>query len=81
MRTDIQDYFICPSMECFTYTKILFRWISKEIHIQYNLSSIIEPNSYVYYELGKVMYRLKQAAHITFNNLVNVLAPQGYLPI
>jgi hypothetical protein len=41
----------------------------------------VEPDGYVYCEVRKGMYGLKQAARLAFNNLVKLLAPHGYYPI
>ena len=68
-------------MERFKYTKIPFRWIPKEICIQYNLYSPVETGGYVYCVVSKGMYGLKQSSHIAFDNLVKLLSPHGYLPV
>ena len=39
-------------MERFEYIKIPFRWIPKEIFTQYNIYSLVEPDVYVYCEVG-----------------------------
>ena len=41
----------------------------------------MEPNGCVYCEVRKGMYGLKQAARLTFDNLVKLLAPHGYFPV
>ena len=43
-------------MERFEYIKIPFFWIPEEIHTQYNLYSLVEPDGYVYCEVRKGMY-------------------------
>ena len=67
-------------MKGFEYIKIPFRWIPEEIRIQNNLYSLVEPDGYVYCEVRKGMYGLKQAACLAFDNLVKLLAPPGYFP-
>lgn len=37
-------------------------------------------NGYVYVEIRKAMYGLKQAAHIAYNKLAEYLKPHGYAP-
>ena len=41
----------------------------------------MEPDGYVYYEMRKGMYRLKQAARLVFDNIVKLLAPHGYFHV
>ena len=41
----------------------------------------MEPDGYVYYEMRKGMYRLKQAARLAFDNIVKLLAPHGYFRV
>ena len=68
-------------MESFKCIKILFRWITEEIHIQYNLYPIVEPDVYMYCKSRKGIYRLKQASRLAFGHIVKLLAPHGYFPI
>ena len=78
---DIKDYFLQSPMDRFEYIKIPFKWIPEEIRQQYNLYDIVEPDGYVYCEVRKGMYGLKQAARLAFDNLVKNLAPHGYHPV
>ena len=41
----------------------------------------MEPDGYVYYEMRKGMYRLKQAARLVFDNIVKLLALHGYFHV
>ena len=68
-------------MECFEYIKMPFRWIPKEIRIQYSLYSLVEPDGYVYLKVRKGIYGIKQAARLTFGNLVKLLSLHGYFPV
>jgi hypothetical protein len=77
---DIKDYFLCSPMLVYEYIKIPFRWIPEEVRIQYKLYDLVEPDGYVYCEVRKGMYGLKQAARLAFDNLVKLLAPHGYSP-
>ena len=78
---DIKDYFLCSPMERFKYIKIPFLWIPEEIRTRYNLYSLVEPDGYFCCEVRKVMYVLKQAARIAFDNIVKLLAPHSYFPV
>jgi hypothetical protein len=75
---DIKDYFLCSPMEIFEYIKIPFRWILEEIRLQYGLYELVESDDYMYCEVRKGIYGLKQAARLAFDNLVKLLAPDGY---
>ena len=44
----IKGYSFFSPVECFEYVKLNFRWISKEIFLQYNLYYLVEPYGYVY---------------------------------
>jgi hypothetical protein len=81
MTADIKDYFLCTPMERFEYIKIPYSMIPEEIRLQYNLANVVESDGYVYCEVKKGMYGLKQAARLAFDNLVKLLAPHGYCPI
>ena len=43
--------------------------------------SIVEPDGFVYVEIRKGMYSLKQAAHIAFDHLVTLMKPHSYAPL
>ena len=67
--------FLCSPMERFGYIKIPFRWIPEELRTQYNIYSLVEPDSYVYYEVRKGMYELKKLASLAFDDLVRSYPP------
>jgi hypothetical protein len=82
MTADILDYFLCTPMDRYEYIKIHYRMIPEEIRQQYHLADLVDPDGYVYFEVRKGMYGLKQAsAHLAFDNLVRKLSPHGYYPI
>lgn len=78
---DIKDYFLCSPMDNYEYMKLPLHIIPEEIRVQYNLYNLVESDGYVYIEIRKGMYGLKQAARLAFDNLVKLLAPHGYHPI
>ena len=55
------------------------QWIPADIMEKYNLKEKIY-NGYVYVEIRKGMYGLKQAACIAYDRLVQYLRPHGYAP-
>ncbi len=62
MTADMKDYFLCTPMDRYEYLKILYSMIPEEIRLQYNLADLVEPDGYVYCEVRKGMYGLKQAS-------------------
>jgi len=78
---DIKDFFLCTPISTYEYIKIPFRWMPEEIRSQYNLYSLVDDNGYVYCEVRKGMYGLKQAARLAYDNLVTNLEPDGYYPV
>ena len=68
-------------MKRFKYIKIHFPWIPEEICTQYNLYSRVEPDGYIYCEVRKGMYGLKQAARLAFDDRIKLLASHIYFPV
>ena len=66
-------------MEKFRYMKIPLNFITAEIMKKYNINDITS-NGYVYIEIRKAMYGLKEAGIIAYQLLVKNLAPHGYHP-
>ena len=79
--SDIKEYFLCYLMEHFKYIKITIWWIPGKILIQYKLYDLVDRYCYVYWNVFISMYGIKQAAQISFNKLVKLLAPNGYLHV
>ena len=80
MSADIKDFFLLSEMSEYEYIRIPFKWIPEEIRQQYGLYDKVSPDNYVYCEVRKGMYGLKQAARLAFDRLVKKLAPHGYKP-
>ena len=59
--------------------RIALKNIPQEVIDEYNLTSIAY-NGYVYTEIRKGMYGLKEAGIIAYKNLVQKLKPHGYYP-
>ena len=53
--------------------------IPTEIIQQYNLDKLLD-NSWVYIDIHKAMYGLKQSGKIAYDELVKHLKPFGYIP-
>lgn len=79
MSIDIKDFFLNNPMQYYEYFRIPVRWIPADIMEKYNLKEKIY-NGYIYFEICKGRYGLKQAARIAYDRLVQYLCPHGYAP-
>ena len=66
-------------MKKYQYMKISFKYTTAEIMAEYKINNIAS-NGYIYVEIRKEMYGLKEAGIIAFQRLVEKLAPHGYRP-
>jgi hypothetical protein len=76
---DIKNYFLCTPMAYYQYIRVPQLVIPQEVWNDYQIH--IADDGYVYLEVRLGMYGLKEAAIITFNQLVQKLAPSGYEPM
>ena len=60
--------------------RIPIKYFTQEIQDEYNIMDIVD-NGYVYIDILKGVYGLKEAGILAFNYLVENLAPHGYHPI
>jgi len=82
LTTDIKDSFLNNPMESFEYMKIPLRWFPQDVIDQYDIMmSMVEPDGFIYVDIRKGMYGLKQAARIAFDCLVTLMKPHGYAPL
>ena len=80
MTLDIKDFFLQTKMEDPEFMKIHAKYFDDTLRTKYNLSSIIGKDNYVYCQINKGMYGLKQAARLAHDDLVKHLAKYGYAP-
>jgi hypothetical protein len=79
MMMDIKNYYLGTLLPRFGYTKMLLSRFPEEIIQKYNLNDLaIE--GWVYIEIRKGIYGLKQAGLLATQLLQNRLAPFGYYP-
>ena len=57
------------------------KYLTKEFRKEYNVDALDENDGYVYCEIRKVMYGLKEAGIIAYQKLVKNLAPYRYEPM
>ena len=77
---DIKNYYLNNPMSKFRYMCIPLKWFTDEIRAEYDIHALAS-GGYVYCEIRKGMYGLKEAGLIAFQRLVKQLAPHGYHPV
>jgi hypothetical protein len=79
MSIDIKNYYLGTPLPRFAYMKILMSRFPEEIVQKYNLNAL-DVDGWVYIEIRKGMYGLKQAVLLANQLLQTCLAPFGYYP-
>jgi hypothetical protein len=80
MVADIKDFYLNTPMERYEYMQLPISIIPDEIVQQYLLQTLATPGGWVYMEIRKSMYGLKQADLIANVRLTAHLAKYGYTP-
>jgi hypothetical protein len=80
MVADIKDFYLNTPIERYEYMGLPLSIIPDEIVQQYSLQTLATPEGWVYMEICKGMYGLKQAGLITNVRLTTHLAKYGYTP-
>jgi hypothetical protein len=79
---DLKDFFLQSLMHIFQYMRVHRKYLPIEIIDEYNLTEdYFDSNGYVYVEIRKGMYGLKEAAVLAYDQLCAHLAPFGYAPV
>ena len=69
-------------MQIYQYMRLHYRYITNEITDEYNITDkYCDSNGYVYLEIRKYMYGLKEAAILVYEQLQANLAQFGYIPM
>jgi hypothetical protein len=79
MMMDINNYYLGTPLPRFEYMKMVFSRFPEEIIQKYNLNALAF-DGWVYIEIRKGMYGLKQAGLLANQLLQTRLAPFGYYP-
>jgi hypothetical protein len=79
MMMDIKNYYLSTPLPRFEYMKMLLSRFPEEIVDKYNLKALAV-DGWVYIEISKGMYGLKQAGLLANQLLQTCLAPFGYYP-
>lgn len=80
MNMDVKDFYLNNNMPCYEYMKIHISLLPKDVINHYHLQNIQDEQGYVYMEIRKGMYGLKQAGRIAYDALVKHLAKYSYVP-
>ena len=78
MSIDIKNFYLGTPMKEYEYMKIKYDLIPQEIIDKYNLQKI-EHNGFIYLEVQKGMYGLKQAGVLANEHLEKLLLTDGYV--
>ena len=81
MNMDLKDFFFATPMARYEYMRIHPKYFPPEIKALYMIDSLIASDGYVYIEIKKGMYGLKQAAVIDYQQLVKNIDGHGYYHI
>ena len=73
---NISNLYLGTNMPYHQYMQVHPSKIPKEIWDEYDIN--ISPNGFVYLNICKGVYGLKEAGVLLFNKLVKALAPHGY---
>ena len=79
-NADIKNHYLQIPMKRYQYMCIPLKYFTQEIKQEYNIMQIAQ-DGYVYIEIRKGMYGLKEAGILAFNYLVENLVPHGYHPV
>jgi hypothetical protein len=78
---DIKNYFLGTPVAYYQYMRVQQSVIPQEVWDDPRSDIQIAADGYVYLEIRRNMYGLKEAAIIAFNQLVQKLVPAGYKPL
>ena len=78
---DIDNYYLNNNLSHFQYMRIHGKYFPDEFKNEHNIQQLVETDGYVYCEIQKGMYGLKEAGIVAYRNLVKNLKPFGYEPM
>jgi hypothetical protein len=79
---DLKDFFLVSNMPIYQYMRVHCRYVPQEIINEYDLTNQhFSSKGFVYLEIRKCMYGLKEAAILAYDQLKAHLAPYGYFPV
>ena len=81
MSLDLKDFFLATPMLRPEYMKVPIKYFPQDIIEKYSLDKKVDANGFVYVQINKGMYGLKQAAVLAYQHLIDNLQKDGYTPI
>jgi hypothetical protein len=79
---DLKDFFLVSDMLIYQYMRIHRKYVTQEVIDEYGLTDAhFDAKGYIYVEIRKGMYGLKEAAILAYDQLKAHLAPYGYYPV
>ena len=81
MTADVKNFYLDTQMPYYQYMRIHRKYFTPEICAEYDIDALCEADGYVYVEIRKGMYGLKEAAILAYKQLIRNLLPYGYRPI
>ena len=80
--TDLKDFFLNSIMHIYQYMRLHRRYVTQEIINEYAITdNFFDSKGYVYLEIRKGMYGLKEAAILAYEQLREHLSKSGYVPM
>ena len=70
MTADLKDFFLQTVLDKHEYIRIHSKYFLPEIRTKYSIDKIIAPDGYVYCEIQRGIYGLKQAAKLARDQLI-----------
>ena len=77
---DLKNFYLDTPMTYYQYIRVLPKMIPKEVWDDPRYTIHISANRFVYLEIRRGMYGLKEAGVLAFEQLARHLAPHGYKP-
>ena len=77
---DIKDFFLQSHLPQPEYMRIHFKYFPPDMIHKYELNKIKNEDGFIYCQIKKGMYGLKQAARLAYEQLVQNLKRHGYSP-
>ncbi len=78
---DIKNFYLNNPLSYFQYMKIHSDKIPPEIQNEYNTADLADTYGYIYFDIKKGMYGLKEAGIVAWKKLVHHLKQYGYEPM
>ena len=77
---DISNMYLNTPLDRFEYMRIHIKNIPQEIIDEYIIMDLVAADSYVYIEIRRAMYGLRQSGRLANIKLEKVIGAQGYYP-